>query len=170
VLSPFGRAGSGGNKFLGALAGGWSLNGILALHSGLPYTVTANTSILNDGGLNNERANLVGNPSAGAGRVAEWFNVSAFADPAPYTFGNSRPNAWNTDWGRNLDISLFRQFHLGLGETKYFEFRAEAYNVFNSIIFGYPNSNIDNVNAGQVTSAAPATLPRQLQMGLKFYF
>jgi hypothetical protein len=170
VLSPFGKPGSGGNKALAVLAGGWSLNGILSLHSGLPYTVVSNTSILNDGGLNNERANLVGNPNSGAGRVAEWFNVSAFADPAPYTFGNSRPNAWNTDWGRNLDISLFRQFHLGLGENKYFEFRAEAYNVFNSIIFGYPNSNIDNVNAGQVTSAAPATLPRQLQMGLKFYF
>jgi len=170
LLSPFGRPGSGGNKALGVLAGGWSLNGIVSLHSGLPYTVVSNTSILNDGGLNNERANLVGNPNAGAGTVAQWFNVSAFADPAPYTFGNSRPNAWNTDWGRNLDISLFRKFHLGLGETKYFEFRAEAYNVFNNIIFGYPNSNIDNVNAGQVTSAAPATLPRQLQMGLKFYF
>ena len=170
LLSPFGKPGSGGNKALAVLAGGWSLNGILSLHSGLPYTVTSNTSILNDGGLNNERANLVGNPSSGAGTVAQWFNVSAFADPAPYTFGNSRPNAWVSDWGKNLDISLFRQFHLGLGETRYFEFRAEAYNVFNNVIFGYPNSNIDNVNAGQVTSVAPASLPRQLQMGLKFYF
>jgi len=170
VQSPLGKPGSGGNKALGVLAGGWSLNGILVLHSGLPYTVVANTSILNDGGLNNERANLVGNPSSGAGTVAEWFNVKAFADPAPYTFGNSRPNAWVTDWGRNLDISLFRQFHLGLGESRYFEFRAEAYNVFNQTVFGYPNSNIDNVNAGVVTSPAPATLPRQLQMGLKFYF
>jgi hypothetical protein len=170
LLSPFGKPGSGGNKAVAVLAGGWSLNGILSLHSGLPYTVTSNTSILNDGGLNNERANLVGNPSSGAGTVAQWFNVSAFADPAPYTFGNSRPNAWVSDWGKNLDISLFRQFHLGLGETRYFEFRAEAYNVFNNVIFGYPNSNIDNVNAGQVTSVAPASLPRQLQMGLKFYF
>jgi hypothetical protein len=170
LLSPFGKPGSNGNRFVSALAGGWSLNGILSLHSGLPYTVVANTSILNNGGYNNERANLIGNANSGAGTVAEWYNVSAFADPAPYTYGDSKPNAWVTDWGRNLDISLFRQFHLGLGESRYFEFRAEAYNVFNNIIFGYPNNNIDNVNPGQVTSAAPATLPRQLQMGLKFYF
>jgi hypothetical protein len=169
VLSPFGKPGSGGNKFVGVLAGGWSLNGILSLHSGLPYTVVSDIAILNNGGYNNERANLMGNAGSGAGSVAEWYNVSAFADPAPYTYGNSKPNAWVTDWGRNLDISLFSQFHLGLGESRYFEFRAEAYNVFNNIIFGYPNNNIDNVNAGQVTSAAPATLPRQLQMGLKFY-
>ena len=168
VQSPFGKPGTGGNKVVNLLAGGWALNGILSLHSGLPYTVVSDTAILNNGGYNNERANLVGNPNSGAGTIAQWFNVSAFADPAPYTYGNSKPNAWVTDWGRNLDLSLFRQFHIG--EARYFEFRAEAYNVFNSTIFGYPNSNIDNVNAGQVTSAAPATLPRQLQMGLKFYF
>lgn len=170
VLSPFGRPGYSGNRAVGVLAGGWSLNGILSLHSGLPYTVVANTSILNNGGFNNERANIVGSPNSGAGTIAEWFNLSAFAVPSPYTYGDSRPNALVTDWGRNLDISLFRQFHVGLGESKYFEFRAEAYNVFNQTVFGYPNSNIQNVNAGQVTSAAPATLPRQLQMGLKFYF
>ena len=150
------------------MAGGWALNGILSLHSGLPYTVVSDTAILNNGGYNNERANLVGNPNSGGGTIAQWYNVSAFADPSPYTYGDSRPNAWVSDWGRNLDLSLFRQFHIG--ETRYFEFRAEAYNVFNSIIFGYPNNNIDNVNPGAVTSAAPATLPRQLQMGLKFYF
>jgi hypothetical protein len=42
--------------------------------------------------------------------------------------------------------------------------------VFNNVIFNVPNNNIDNVNPGQVTSTAPASLPRQLQMGLKFYF
>ncbi len=168
VQSPFGKSGYGGNRVLGYFAGGWALNGILSLHSGIPYGVFANTSILNDGGLNSQWANLVGNPSAGAGTRAEWFNPAAFADPAPYTFGSYRPNQLYSDWGKNLDLSLFRQFHIG--ETRYFEFRAEAYNVFNNVVFNVPNNNIDNVNAGQVTSTAPASLPRQLQMGLKFYF
>jgi hypothetical protein len=145
-------------------------NGILSLHSGIPYGVFSNTSILNDGGLNSEWANAVGSPNSGGHSVAQWFNVSAFADPAPYTFGSYRPNQLYSDWGKNLDISLFRQFRVGLGENRYFEFRAEAYNVFNNVIFNVPNNNIDNVNAGQVTSAAPASLPRQLQLGLKFYF
>ncbi len=170
LLSPFGKSIATGNKFVSGLAGGWSLNGILSLHSGNPYTVLANIAILNNGGFNNEWANLVGNPSSGAGTVSQWYNVSAFANPAPYTYGNSKPNSLNTDWGKNLDISLFRQFHIGLGETRYFEFRAEAFNVLNNVIFGYPNNNIDNPNPGVVTSVASGTLPRQLQMGLKFYF
>lgn len=170
ALSPFGKPGSGGNKFVGYVLGGWQFNGILSLHSGIPYGVFSNTSILNAGGLNNEWANLVGSPTAGGGKVHEWFNVAAFADPAAYTYGNYRPNQLYSDWGKNLDISLFRQFRIGLGESRYFEFRAEAYNVFNNTVFNTPNNNIDNVNAGQVTSANPASLPRQLQMGLKFYF
>jgi hypothetical protein len=112
----------------------------------------------------------VGNPTAGAGTVSQWYNVSAFANPAPYTYGDEKPNALTTNWGKNLDISLFRQFRIGLGETKYFEFRAEAYNVFNDVIFGIPNNYLSNPNPGQVTGVAGASLPRQLQMGLKFYF
>jgi hypothetical protein len=168
LQSPFGKPGSGGNKVLEFVAGGWSLNGILSLHSGIPYGVYSNTSILNDGGLNSEWADLVGSPNSGGHTVAQWFNPAAFADPAPYTFGSYRPNQLYSDWGKNLDLSLFRQFHIG--ETRYFEFRAEGYNVFNNVIFNVPNNNIDNVNPGQVTSTAPASLPRQLQMGLKFYF
>ncbi len=170
LQSPFGKPGSGGNKFVGLVAGGWSLNGILSLHSGQPYMVFANTAILNNGGFNNEWANVVGNPTAGGGKVAQWFNVSAFANPAAYTYGNETPNLLTTNWGKNLDISLFRQFRVGSAETRYFEFRAEAYNVFNNVIFGIPNNNLSNPNPGQVTGVAAASLPRQLQMGLKFYF
>jgi hypothetical protein len=156
------------NKFVKVLAGGWSLNGIVQLHSGLPYTVFAPIAILNNGGYNNERANVAGGGGSGAGTVAEWFNVDHFADPAPYTYGNSVPNSLNTNWGKNLDLSLFRQFHIGLGETRYFEFRAEAFNILNNVQFGYPNNNLGNPNPGQVTSQLNS--PRQLQMGLKFYF
>ncbi len=167
LQSPWGRPGAGGSRALNALVSGWSLNGIVQLHSGLPYTVVTNTAILNDGGFNNERADQVGNASGG-GTVAEWFNVANYANPAAYTFGDSKPNSLVTDWGKNLDLSLFRQFHLGLGETRYFEFRAEAFNVLNNVEFGYPNNNLSNPNPGQVTSQLNA--PRQLQMGLKFYF
>jgi hypothetical protein len=170
VLSPFGKNGSNGNRVVSALAGGWQLNGILSLHAGQPYTVFSSIAILNNGNYNSEWANQVGNPSAGAGTVSQWFNVSAFANPAPYTYGDEKPNALTTNWGKNLDISLFRQFHPGLGEKRYFEFRAEAYNVFNDVIFGIPNNNLANPNPGQVTGVAGASLPRQLQMGLKFYF
>ena len=170
VLSLFGKNGSNGNKVVNALREGWQLNGILSLHSGQPYTVFSSIAILNNGNYNSEWANQMGNAATGAGTVAQWFNVSAFANPAPYTYGNEKPNALTTNWGKNLDLSLFRKFHLGLGENRYFEFRAEAYNVFNNVIFGIPNNNLANPNPGQVTGVAGASLPRQLQLGLKFYF
>ena len=165
--SPFAK---NSNKLIAGLAGGWMLNGILQLHSGNPYTVTASTAVLNNGGYNQERADVVSGQSAtsSGGNIAEWFNTAAFAIPAPYTYGNEKPNTLVTDWGRNLDLSLFRQFHVGLGEKRYFEFRAEAFNVFNNVVFSYPDSGIGDANYGKVTGQM--NTPRQLQLGVKFYF
>ena len=166
--SPFGTGRMGANRLVKTLAGGWSLNGILQLHSGMPYTVTTSNAILNNGGFNQERANVSGDPNAGGGRPEMWFNTAAFTNPAPYTYGNEKVNTQTTDWGRNLDLSLFRQFHILSSETRYFEFRAEAFNVLNNVVFGYPDSYIPDTNFGRVTSTANS--PRQLQLSLKLYF
>ncbi len=41
-------------------------------------------------------------------------------------------------------MSLFRDFHIGLGEERYFEFRAESFNLFNNVVWGTPdNTNTD---------------------------
>ena len=165
MQSPFGKS---SNKAVSNLAGGWSLNGILQLHSGNPYSVVTSNGILNNGGYNQERADLVGDPNSGGHSVSQWFNTAAYANPKPYTYGNSKPNSLVTDWGRNLDLSLFRQFHIGLGERRYFEFRAEAFNVFNNVVFSYPDSNLSDTNYGKVTGQI--NIARELQMGLKFYF
>jgi hypothetical protein len=138
------------------------------MHSGAPYTVTASNGILNNGGYNQERANVSGDPNSCCKTPAQWFNIAAFSNPAPYTYGNSLPNLMRMDWGRNLDLSMFRQFHTNLGEARYFEFRAEGFNVFNNVVFGQPNSGIGSQNFGKVTGTQ--NQPRQLQLGLKFYF
>jgi hypothetical protein len=163
LQSPFGKS---ANKALSVLAGGWSLNGIVQLNSGLPFSVTASNAIPNLGGFNEERVNVVGNPDVGLGPGLTWFNASAFADPSPYTFGTEPRNPYRADWGRNLDLSLFRQFHIT--ETRYFEFRAEGFNVFNNVVFGTPDTYINDANFGKVTSQL--NTPRELQLGLKFYF
>ena len=166
--SPFNK---GSNKMVSAVAGGWSLNGILQLSSGLPYTVTtgADPENIGSGGVE-ERVNVSGNPNGGSGThtPAQWFNTSAFSLPAPYTYGNEKPNTLNSNWRRNLDLSLFRQFHVGLGEKRYFEFRAETFNIFNNVVFNVPNTDLSGTNFGAVTSQL--NQPRQLQMGLKFNY
>jgi hypothetical protein len=92
--------------------------------------------------------------------------VSAFANPAPFTFGNMGRNSLRADWNKNLDLSLFRSF--SISESKRFEFRAEAFNVTNTPVFAIPDNNLQDPNFGVVSSTA--STERQLQLGLKLYF
>ncbi|HET7345904.1 MAG TPA: carboxypeptidase regulatory-like domain-containing protein [Acidobacteriaceae bacterium] len=167
--SPFNRSRS---KFVSGLAGGWALNGIVRETSGQPYTVTAGGDPENIGCCLQERMNVVGNPNSGGHTPKEWFNTSAFAAPTGYTYGNEKVNPLVSQHYSDVDMSLFRQFHIG--ETRYFEFRAESFNLFNNVVFRPPDRTNTDANYGQVTSQVtgqnnqPAT--RQLQLSLKFYY
>jgi hypothetical protein len=75
-------------------------------------------------------------------------------------------NSLRSDWYRNLDCSLFRRFPLG--DRLQLEFRAEAFNVINSVVFAAPANVINGAGFGVVTSTA--NTPRQLQVALKLAF
>lgn len=64
------------------------------------------------------------------------------------------------------NLSLAKSFKFT--ESVKIDFRAEAFNVFNRTVFGGPNTNIQSLNFGQVTSQA--NNPRQMQFALKLYF
>jgi hypothetical protein len=64
------------------------------------------------------------------------------------------------------DLSLFKTFPVKQGLNV--EFRAEAFNVFNLINYGVPDSNLADRTAGVVNSVA--TNPRELQFALKVHF
>jgi hypothetical protein len=172
AASPFDKSPS---RFVSTVAGGWALNGIVQETSGQPYTVTAGGDPENVGGINQERMNVTGNPNGGAGThtQAEWFNTSAFTVPG-YAYGNEKVNPLVSQHYNNVDMSLFRDFHVGLGEDRYFEFRAESFNLFNNVVFGVPDTTSTDTNFGQITgerscqNGAPCT--RQLQMSLRFNY
>ena len=46
--------------------------------------------------------------------------------------------------------------------------RAEAFNLFNRVVWGAPNTDFNNANFGLITSTANS--PRQMQFGLKLYW
>ena len=99
-----------------------------------------------------------------------WFNTSALSAPALGTFGSLRPNAFQAQRYWNVDLSVFRGFPVW-GEERKLEFRAEAFNLFNTVIFGAPNSDISNLSTfGSVTSRANGNAARVLQFGLRFIF
>jgi len=163
------------NRVLDYVIGDWQFNGISTLQSGQPYTVTIRADIANTGnggyrgvtGTNAGymRPNVVGDYVLPNPSPAAWFNRSAFAVPSQYTFGNLGRNRMRSDWTRRFDLSLFRQFRIG--ESKRLEFRAEAFNAFNTPVFYAPVEEYLNSNFGRVTATRGQ---RQLQLGLKVVY
>jgi hypothetical protein len=170
---PFGKGRRFANQggLLNYIVGGWQLNGILTLTSGLPYNVYISSDIPNVGNFapwsGNVRANQVGDPNLSNPSTTEWFNTAAFAPPAPFTFGNSSRNSLRADWFKNLDVSLFKDFPFT--EKTSLQFRAEAFNVTNTPTWGIPINDLNNhAQFGLITSTR--STERQLQLSLKLYF
>jgi hypothetical protein len=164
---PFGRGKSvePSSPILRHLAENWQVNGILSLHSGTPYDVIYQGDLANTGNTF-VRANLIGNPSLKHSTPAEWINKNAFAIPAPFSFGDLGRNSLRSDWFRNFDFSIFRRFPLF--EKTALEFRLEAFNSLNDVVFAAPGNVINGPNFGVVTSTANS--PRELQVALKVAF
>jgi hypothetical protein len=155
------------------VGGGWQLNNILTLQSGLPFTPTMQTSNLNTG-TGSQYPNRIGSGALPSDQrsIDRWFDASAFTAPTPYTFGNSGRNILVGPGTKQLDLSLFKNF--AFGEKRRVEFRAEAFNAFNTPQFNNPNSSIGFSGVAKITSAGNPTVyqrtSRQIQLALKLYF
>jgi len=176
---PFFKAKGLANRFLG----GWQWSGITDIESGTPFTLynqgcnpcnsTVNgvpTNIPTDNaGVSNSLAtagsypDVVSNPSAGIpqlppGNPPLVYNPAAFVAPTGLTFGNGGRNNLRNPWRTNFDMALLK--HIAVTESKYFEFRAEAFNVFNhreyAWLGGDAGSAADNANGSGVTTANSA--------------
>jgi hypothetical protein len=170
---PFGRGraiGGGWSKPVDAFLGGWQLNGITTQQNGFPLSPsTQNTS---DSGSNVLRPNVTGVTPVVKGSVKsklnDYINSAAFTQPAPFTFGDA-PRTLSNVRGpgtHDVDLSLFKNFH----PTKRVkvEFRVEAFNVLNQVVFGAPNMTLSSGQFGVITSQS--NTPRQIQLAMKAVF
>ena len=164
---PFGR----GRRLLGdaggivdAVLGGWQAQGIYVWRSGRPFTPTISSDRANTG-VGAQRPNRIGSGELDEPTVGLWFDKTAFALPAQFTYGNSGGGILREDSYKTLDVSLFKQFRIG---THRLQFRAEAFNVTNTVSFSAPNTAIDTAAGGRVTSTSGT--PRQMQFALKYEF
>jgi hypothetical protein len=149
------------------MLGGWQINGLVSLQTGLPFTPTLATTTVNTG--TSSRPNRVGdgNLSSDQRSLQHWFDTSAFASPALYTYGNAGRNIL---WGPgrfNVDGSLFKDFALTENRLK-LRFQAEAYNALNHPQFDLPNASIGSASAGIISGTVGN--PRLLQFSLKLQF
>jgi hypothetical protein len=149
---------------------GWQVNGIVQMQSGRPFTAY-DPSDPNIDGETSDRPNLVGNPfpSGFTRTVQEDFNTAAYQRIPEGTneFGTAGRNSLRTRAFTNVDLSLFKVFHIA--EPIQLQFRAESFNLFNHPNFGPPVSDITSADFGRILNTLPAN-ERQLQFGLRLVF
>jgi hypothetical protein len=149
------------NKILG----GWQIAGIGQFRAGTPFSVTYNP---NQAGWFGGRANVVNSSLYPDNQnIDGWFNASAFAIPEPFTFGNAARNMLFGPGQRIIDVSVLKDFHFT--ETRFLQFRAEAFNMPNTPSFGNPGANLSvPASLGRIRGV---TVPaRAVQFGLKLVF
>jgi hypothetical protein len=165
---PFGQGRtflSNAGPLANGIVGGWQFQGIINYRSGLPYTPTISRDVANIG-VGGQRPNRIASGELDAPTIDAWFDKAAFVVPDAFTFGNSGPGILRSDHQWNIDASLFKRFEVRNGHTV--EFRAETFNVLNSVYFNAPNTNTDTAAGGRVTSTSNQA--RQVQFGLKYVF
>jgi len=160
------------NGWLTTMLTGWETYGIITVQSGRPFTVALLSEIDNSGtgrsilGFGaNDRPNVVGNPDLSNRTTEQWFNTSAFAFPAPGTFGNAGRNILDGPGFQTVNVSLMK--NTALSERFKLQFRAEAFNLFNHPNFNLPDNFLGSPTFGRITSARD---PRHIQFGLKLLF
>lgn len=168
-----------GRQFLGdsnavvdAILGGWQINGIVTMRSGLPVNVIRNSA---DG--TSFRPNLVGDPTVANPTIDNYINLAAFSTAglgagttaSPFLPGNAGRNLLRGPGYANLDMSLFKNFSLAaLREGMNFQLRFEFFNVTNTPHFGNPNAVLGQGNFGKITGTVGN--PRIVQFAGKFSF
>lgn len=170
---PFGKRrkfGANASVVTNALIGGWQLNTITTMQSGVPLTIT---------GANNFRASRPNSTGVSAkldnATEYKWFDTTQFVNPPNFILGNvgrtmpdvRAPGIFNMDLSAIKDTPLTEGLRL--------QFRAEAFNWLNNVNLGLPNMGFSAGPDGRNQSAAFGTIvsardARIIQFGLKLIF
>jgi hypothetical protein len=166
----------------GLLLGGWSLNGIIQLTSGLPVTVTQVGDAHNTGPSSAQRPHVA--PGAVVKRVwsertpDRWFPTDAFIRSkcdgcpgegiflGPLGYGNAGPGLFDAPALKTWDFALFKEFRVREGHS--LQFRWESFNFTNTPQFSAPGRALGAADFGQITSTAINN--REMQFALKYRF
>ncbi|MBM3813849.1 MAG: hypothetical protein FJW20_19655 [Acidimicrobiia bacterium] len=149
--------------------GGWSLNSIVSLQAGFPFSVGSGVDNARTG-TGGQRADLAGNPVLGGDRpqgerIDQYLNRAAFAPNMLGTFGTLGRNTFRAPGFATVDLGLAKSF--SYRERLMTTFRFEAFNAFNRTNLGTPNASQNSVQFMRITSAAD---PRILQFALRLTF
>jgi hypothetical protein len=165
-----GKAWQPGNAVLSTLLGGWQINNITTIQTGIPVVIR---------GANNQRADRPNSTGVSAKlddpTPERWFDTTQFVNPPQFTLGNVGrvlPDVRNPGTF-NMDVSLIKDTILAEGLR--LQFRAEAFNWLNHVNYGLVNGSFSPGPDGRNQSGAFGTInsardARILQFGLKLIF
>jgi hypothetical protein len=175
---PIGRdrwIGSGMNRVLDGVIGGWAVSTLISEQSGQPLSIYMSNNRLQDG---NQRPNVLcgGSTGVGSNRAAVTqvpvLNINCFADPGDEVPGDAPRyfSGLRTDGIHNFDANLYKEFTPREGMT--LQLRAEVFNTFNTPRFAPPDTSYaqGDTNFGLITSTAQGYTPRRIQFGVRFEF
>jgi hypothetical protein len=170
---------------MGQVVGGWTLNSIVTVQSGFPFTPQLSYNPSNDGDTRNPVRAFLNPAFTGPvvlGNPNQWFNPNAFiAQPNNSGFfGNVGRDHYTGPGLATWDFSVLKDTHIH--ERLNLQFRAEIFNLLDRANFNTPNlithvllpgatpgststTPVVSPAAGVITSTS--TSARQVQFGLK---
>ena len=179
---PFGKGkplGTGFEGWANNLVSGWSVNSIVTLQAGFPFTPQLSYNPSNSGDTRNPVRPFLNPNFTGpviTDNPAQWFNPNAFiAPPSTGGFeGNLGRDAFTGPGLATWDFSVMKD--TSIHEGLHLQFRAEIFNLLDRANFNTPNlivftpptaANPTGLSgtAGAITSTS--TTSRQVQFGLK---
>ena len=156
--------------FKGKVLDDWQLSGIVQLQSGFPiriqtqddYELISSLFFLGAGAPQLHGPLQILNPKTNGG---QYLNPAQFSDPPLGQFATT-PRSICCGPGENQwDITVSKK--IALTEARYFQFRADIFNLFNKTEFVNPDGNFSDTTFGLIQQARD---PRLVQFALKFYF
>ncbi|MBT9330620.1 TonB-dependent receptor [Acidipila sp. 4G-K13] len=162
---PFGtgRAWRSGNRFVNAVVGGWNVNSITLLQTGLWLTPTMSPA-LDTSGVGIAQRGTIARPDRVAGvsatpahrSAAQYFNINAFTtDTAPGQTGNASVGSVEGPGTAAVAAGLAKEFTLR--ENMKMRFESTFTNVINRANFAIPATDVSNPSTfGVLTSVQTA--------------
>lgn len=161
---------------LGYLLGGWESSLVFKWAHGTPFTVTGTSFDLNLDGFGETRPvlldpSILGRSIDDPETAQSMLPLSAFRSPTSVAdmVNLLGRNTFFVDGVKNVDMSFTKRVRLPW-EGHNLALRADLFNAFNHVQWGFPNATYTSSALGTLNTTATQYAPRTIQVSLKYSF
>jgi hypothetical protein len=176
---PFGpgkQFGTTSNGIVSRLLGGWTVTTNIVWQSGVPFTVVSGTNSYSN--RVSSRANYSGtnfnphyqnDPATGVPFLFTPEERAQFTLPGPGELGNTSRNQFRLPPQFTMDASIIKK--IAITETKNIEFRAQMFNLTNTVYLGFPSSGVSRLSGSTFSRDLTSdSFARVIEFAFRFSF